>query len=196
MALWKTPAADPIQPTRAAAAQSLEDLEEIIAAGLTSFAQVGKALSTIKTKRLYEGQYESWEVYLDRRWKLTDDYATRLSVASEVCLHVKRAGLPEPVRASHARTLSKLPKEQQVEAWQETLDVVGNDPEAITAELVEDAVTKRRKKKARRKAPKAITLRGKGWAITITRKTVDVSIVEALADALNQAQAMTDRKAA
>lgn len=196
MALWNKSTPEPIQPTRAASVQSLEDLEAIISTGLTSFAQVGKALATIKTKRLYAEQYPSWEAYLDQRWKLTDDYATRLSIASEVCLNVKRAGLPEPVRASHARTLSKLPKEQQVDAWQETLTAAGNDPEAITAELVESTIAKRRKKKARRKAPKAITLRGKGWAITITRKSVDVSIVEALAAALNQAQAMTDKKAA
>ena len=185
----------PSQPTRAAAPR-LEDLEAIIDAGLTSFAQVGKALATIKAKRLFAAQYETWEDYLLNRWKITADYANRLVAAADVALELVRAGLPEPTRASHARTLATIPAEQRVEVWTDALDAAQGNPEAITAELIERAATPRRKKKARRKSPKAITLRGQGWAITITRKTVDVSVVEALAAALNQAQALTEKKAA
>lgn len=179
-----------------AAAPSLEELEAVIDAGLTSFAHVGKALATIKAKRLFAAQYGTWEDYLSVRWKITADYANRLAVAADVCLELVEAGLPEPTRASHARTLATIPAEQRVEVWTEALDAAHGNPEAITAELIEKTAAPRRKKKARRKSPKAITLRGQGWAITITRKTVDVSVVEALAAALNQAQALTEKKAA
>lgn len=195
MSLFRKAPEQTIQPTRAAA-PTLEALEAIIDAGLTSFAQVGKALATIRSKRLYASQYATWEDYLAQRWKITSDYAQRLSGAAEVCFELVQAGLPEPTRASHARTLATVPTEQRAEVWTEVLAKAKGDPDAITAELIENAAAPRRKKKPRRKSPKAITLRGKGWAITITRKTVDVGIVEALAEALNQAQAMTDRKAA
>lgn len=195
MSLFRKTADAPIQPTRAAA-PSLEELEAIIDAGLTSFAKVGKALATIKSKRLYTTQYATWEDYLSQRWKITPDYANRLANAADVCLDLIEAGLPEPTRASHARALVTVPAEQRAEVWTEALAAAEGDPEAITAELIEKTAAPRRKKKARRKSPKAITLRGRGWAVTITRKTVDVSVVEALADALNQAQAMSEKKAA
>jgi hypothetical protein len=175
---------------------SLDELEAVVDAGLNSIAQVGLALDTIQTRKLYEPAYQDWPTYLDTRWKLTTDYANRLIQAAAIVAKITAAGLPEPVRTSHTRELAKVRPDAITQVWMEALEESGQDPEAITAQQIASKATKHRKRKARRKAPKAIKLKGRGWTIILQRSTVDVDPLKALDEAVDQMEAQANAKAA
>jgi hypothetical protein len=105
------------------------------------------------------------------------------------------AGLPQPLRESHARELKKIPTEHRGELWQSAIaDAGGIDN--VTAEQIASKGAKHRKPKARHKKPKAVTLRGKGWVIVVSRKTADLDILAILDEATDQLEAKAKPKAA
>lgn len=173
-----TPAADQ-GPT-------LAELETVISEGLDTVLRVGTALMQIRKRELYRDRYATWEAYLDARWRMTAAYASKLVEAAAVCIELKNAGLPELVREAHARELRKVPADKRAEAWKETLDAAGGKPEDVTAALVASVAAKHRTKKARRKKPKTIVLKGRGWTLSLTRKSIDVNPVQALNEALSK----------
>jgi hypothetical protein len=116
--------------------------------------------------------------------------------AAAIAAKIKAAGLPEPTRTSHTRELAKVKPDAVTQVWKESLDEAKQDPEAITANLIADKATKHRKRKARRKAPKAIRLKGKGWSLVLTLKSVDVDPLRALDEATDQLEAEAKPKAA
>ncbi len=175
---------------------TLEELEAVVATGLESFAAAGRALAEIKDRKLYRREVGTWSKYLETRWHLTPDYASKLITAAMIANELAEHGLPAPLRESHARELSRVPPEVQPEVWQESLAEVGNDPAAITAELIADTAAKHRKPKARRKAPKAIKLKGKGWSIVITRSTTDLDPLALLDLAAEQLRTKANNRAA
>jgi hypothetical protein len=175
---------------------SLAELEAVVDAGLDSITHVGLALEAIKQRELFRPTYPDWPSYLDARWKLTPDYAQRLIQAAAIAAKIKAAGLPEPTRTSHTRELAKVKPDAVTQVWKESLDEANQDPEAITANLIADKATKHRKRKARRKAPKAIRLKGKGWSLVLTLKSVDVDPLRALDEATDQLEAKAKPKAA
>jgi hypothetical protein len=185
-----------IDSTEETTAPTLWELEAVVDAGLNSIAQVGLALDTIQTRKLYEPAYQDWPTYLDTRWKLTTDYANRLIQAAAIVAKITAAGLPEPVRTSHTRELAKVRPDAITQVWMEALEESGQDPEAITAQQIASKATKHRKRKARRKAPKAIKLKGRGWTIILQRSTVDVDPLKALDEAVDQMEAQAKAKAA
>jgi hypothetical protein len=165
---------------------TLQELEDRIATGLGTVERVGLALMEIKSRRLYKDRYATFEAYLTDRWKMSLAYAQKLVEAASVCQELRSAGLPAPTRESHTRELRKVPTDKRSEAWTETLTAAGGNPEAVTAELVAAVATKHRTKKARRKAPRTIVLKGKGWTLSLTRKSIDVNPVQALTEALSK----------
>jgi hypothetical protein len=178
----------PTEPT-------LDELEAIVSTGLDSVANVGLALQAIKDRELYRPQYDSWPTYLDARWKLGLDYANKLIVAGGIVLKLRAAGLPEPSAVSHTRELAKVKPEAVTQVWTDTLDEVGT-VDNVTAETIAKHATKHRKRKARRKAPAAIRLKGKNWALVLTRKTADVDPIAILAEATEQLAQRAAKKAA
>ena len=189
--------ATPIQLAEVTSTEpTLEELEAVVATGLESFAAAGRALAEIKDRKLYRRDAGTWSKYLETRWHLTPDYASKLITAAMIANELADRGLPVPLRESHARELSRVPPEVQPEVWQESLAEVGNDPAAITAELIADTAAKHRKPKARRKAPKAIKLKGKGWSIVITRSTTDLDPLALLDLAAEQLRAKATNRAA
>jgi hypothetical protein len=175
---------------------TLEELEAVVATGLESFAAAGRALAEIKDRKLYRREVGTWSKYLEERWHLTPDYASKLITAAMIANELAANGLPAPLRESHARELSRVPTEHQPEVWQESLAEVNFDPAAVTAELIADKATKHRKPKARRKAPKAIKLKGKGWSIVLTRSTIDLDPLAVLDLAAEQIRTKANNRAA
>ena len=189
--------ATPIQLAEVTSTEpTLEELEAVVATGLESFALAGRALAEIKDRKLYRREIGTWSKYLETRWHLTPDYASKLITAAMIANELAANGLPAPLRESHARELSRVPTEHQPEVWQESLAEVNNDPAAVTAELIADKATKHRKPKARRKAPKAIKLKGKGWNIVITRSTTDLDPLALLDLAAEQLRMKANNRAA
>lgn len=184
----RRPATEPTAPT-------LDELEAIVSAGLESIANVGLALLAIKDRELYRPEFETWISYLDHRWKMTMDYAHKLIVAGGIVLKLREAGLPEPSAVSHTRELAKVKPEAVTQVWEQTLDDVGT-VDNVTAEVIAKHATKHRKRKARRKAPAAIRLKGKSWTIVLSRKTADLDPIAILAEAAEQLAQRAAKKAA
>lgn len=192
----ETPRRRSVEPTNAVNEPTLPELESIVDAGLESIGNVGQALFAIKDRELFKPQYATFGEYTEARWKMSGDYAERLIRAGIVVLKIKAAGLAEPTHTSHARALATVPDEAVTKVWQESLDAVGGNPEAITAEVVAGKAAKHRKRKARRKAPAAIRLKGKGWSIVIARKSIDLDPSKILAEAIEQLTQQAAKKAA
>jgi hypothetical protein len=192
MALFTRQTATPTPEPR----PTLDELEAVISAGLETIEHVGNALLTIRTRKLYRDGYETFETYLNERWKMSVDYCKKLVDAATLCKEIRSVGLPAPTREAHARELRKVPTDKRSEAWQETLAAAGGDPANVTAEQVAKIAAKHRKTKARRKAPKTIVLKGKGWTIRLERKSVDVDAAAALTEALTKLSANVATKLA
>ena len=85
----------------------LEQCERTIAQGLQTFVDVGTALLTIRDKRLYREQYDTFEDYCQKQWRLARRRAYQLMDAAQVVQNVKNfSHLPE--RESHAAPLATL----------------------------------------------------------------------------------------
>jgi hypothetical protein len=189
------------QPTAATAnvdeqGPTLAELEGVISQGLDTVYRVGSALLQIMRRELYRGQYPSFEAYLDARWKMTSVYAHKLMEAAAICAELRKAGLPELTREAHARELSKVPSDKRSEVWRETLAAAGGKPEEVTAGLVAAHAEKHRKKRVRRKKPKTIVLKGKGWKLSLERTSVDIDPAAALNEALAKLASESGKKAA
>lgn len=176
--------------------RELAEAEDKIRTGLVSFSEMGQALALIKERQLYRATHHSFESYLLDRWKIGADYASKLITAASVCVKLVRDGLPAPVREKHTRELNRVEPEHRSEVWRAALDAAGGDPEQVTADVIAGVVAPRRTRKGRAKAPAAIKLRGKGWAIVLERKTAELDPVAILNDALEQIRSKIDKRAA
>lgn len=168
-----------------AAIARLAELERIVETGLQAFHKAGLALETIRDQLLYKFKWASFEQYCEQRWSMSREHAHRLMQAAHVCRNL--AGLePLPANEAQARVLAPLPPEQQRQVWEQAKEAlpIGN----ITADQLEeirDQVAPSRKK-SRRKKPKAITLKGKGWKLVLTRRAAELDPVAILEEARQQ----------
>ena len=183
------------EPEPAANEPTLEQLEAIVSTGLNAVADVGLALTAIKDRELYRPQYDAWSSYLDHRWKLGLDYANKLIVAGAIVVKLRAAGLPEPVVVSHTRELAKVKPESVVDVWTEAIAEAGS-VDNVTAQAIAEKAAKHRKRKARRKAPAAIKLKGRGWSLVLSRKSTDLDPLAILTEAAEQLAQRAAKKAA
>lgn len=121
---------------------TLEGLEEIIERGLSTFFQVGDALSTIRDERMYRSEFATFEDYCRTRWGFSDSRARQLIAAAETVTTVTVAGGPAPTSERQARALNPLrdDPEAAADAMREAHEETGGKP---TAEAVEQAVKRR-----------------------------------------------------
>ena len=151
----------------------LAKLEQQISSGMVAFHRAGLALEEIRRRKLFYPKHENFEAYCSSRWNMSTAHVTRLIQAAEVCANL--AGLePLPSNEAQARVLARMEPEQQREVWSAAKDTlpVGS----ITAEALEEVADQvaPKRKRARRRKPKAITLRGKGWSLVLTRRSADL----------------------
>ncbi len=132
----------------------LDELETIIKDNFLSFYKVGCALKEISEARLYRETHKTFEAYCKELWDVNRRHAYRLIDSAKVVENLcpighKRAEMSSdilliadenkiPANEGQARPLTKLPQEQQIEAWQEA---VRTAPEGkITARHVNNVV--------------------------------------------------------
>lgn len=118
----------------------LAQCEAIIERGLQSFIEVGNALATIRDQRLYRATHATFEDYCQDRWGLTRRHINHTIAAAQVVENLGNLGtmVPKPANERQARPLTKLPPEQQREAWEEA---VATAPDGrVTAAHVERTV--------------------------------------------------------
>lgn len=103
--------------------RQLAQCEKVIAAGLQIFFEVGQALCTIRSRRLYRGQYETFEDYCRRRWDMSRFYAYRLIGAAGVMQRLLTIGnMPLPANEAQARPLTRVEPELIPTVWRKALE--------------------------------------------------------------------------
>lgn len=70
----------------------LAELEQIVAAGLQTFVDVGLALRAIRDERLYRDAHDTFEAYLDDRWHMSRSRGYRLIDGARVAELVSPIG--------------------------------------------------------------------------------------------------------
>lgn len=94
--------------------QSVEkaELEKVIANGIKTFRDVGEALATIRAKKLYADEFETFEEYVKTKWDIGRAYAYRMIEAAEIAKDLSPIGdIPSE---AVARELSSIPKIERV----------------------------------------------------------------------------------
>jgi hypothetical protein len=131
-----TPQCTALAPYEAA---RLAQLEAVIAEGMQTFVDVGKAIAEINESLLYRSTHPTFEAYCKDRWGFTPQRAYQLMDAAEVHEQV-----PEAANERQARTLASVPKEEQSEVWADAKERARQDgAERPTAKHVEEAVRAR-----------------------------------------------------
>jgi hypothetical protein len=121
-------------------AQILAHYEEVIERGIKTFVEVGRALMTIRDRKLYRANYATFEAYCRERWDLSRPYAYQLIDASVVVENLSGITDIVPMNEAQAQPLTSLPPEEQMEVWAE---VVKTAPASgVTAKHVKATVSR------------------------------------------------------
>jgi hypothetical protein len=132
--------AGPTDALSPAETDALARCERIIAEGIQTFVEVGRALLVIRDGQLYRQTHATFEAYCRERWDLSRTYAYQLIGASEVVDEVAAVSDVVPANEAQARPLASLPPEQRLEVWQAAVDTA---PEGkITATHVKRTVAR------------------------------------------------------
>jgi N6-adenosine-specific RNA methylase IME4 len=92
--------------------------ELIIERGLQTFLEVGRALITIRDRKLYRRDYHSFAAYCRTRWNMSRPRAYQLIGSVAVMQNLSTlVDIPLPTHESHTRWLLSLTPGQQRETW-------------------------------------------------------------------------------
>jgi len=108
----------------------LAELETVIDRGLTSFREVGEALTEVRDSGLYRHGHGTFEEYCAERWQLSRPRVYQLIDAVSVVSTMVDTGLPAPTNERQARELARVPESQRAEVWEETLARTEGKPTA------------------------------------------------------------------
>jgi hypothetical protein len=122
----------------------LAELESGVERTLNSFLECGRALCEIRNKRLYRGQYGTWEDYCTRKWGLGYSRANDLIRSTEVAEHLlsgpaapgKDAVLALNLSADTLRPLQKLEPELQSAVWRLASRVSEHPTQHVVSKIV------------------------------------------------------------
>jgi hypothetical protein len=121
--------------------RGLEELEGIIARGLGTFIDVGRALLEIQSRRLHlQAGYRSFAVYVTERWDLSETHAYRQIEAAKVIDILSPIGETSlPANEAQARELTPLV--QNPDAIRAVWAEIGATGERVTARAIRAKVT-------------------------------------------------------
>lgn len=118
----------------------LERCEVVIKQGLEIAIEVGQALSTIREKRLYRLEFDTFEDYCLHKWGKRRQVVNRMIAASDTLLNLEPMGSILPQSERQTRPLTQLQPEAQREAWKEVVQQAEQTNQPITAAKVQDVV--------------------------------------------------------
>lgn len=95
----------------------LESRETIVADGLRTFVDVGRALMEIRDKRLYKEHFQTFESYCRKRWSFTKTYANQ-QIAAACAVDGLATIAVKPDRESQVRPLLKLHESDRAKVWE------------------------------------------------------------------------------
>ena len=114
----------------------LSQLQNIVDAGLQTFVKVGKSLKEIRDGRLYRTSHSRFDDYCRARWGWSKSHSNRLIEGARAADNVTPIGV-KPANEAQVRPLTKLPADEQREAWGAAVETSGGSP---TARDVQEAV--------------------------------------------------------
>ncbi|HEV7925249.1 MAG TPA: hypothetical protein VGR14_07840 [Verrucomicrobiae bacterium] len=112
------------------------ECEEIIRHGWETFVEVGRALSTIRDKRLYRDRYGTFEGYCRKKWEFSRTHAYRMIEAAAVDAVLSPIGV-KLHSESQARPLAGLAPHSIPAAWKRAEQLAG--AAQVTARVVRQA---------------------------------------------------------
>lgn len=131
-------------------AMGLAELEAVIAAGLHTFVDVGRALARIKEVELYKNDHKTFEAYCRDKWDFGKGYANHQIRAANLTATIVAKGLPAPGSEGVCRALSKVPEQDRAKVWAALVE--GRQAHEVTAKEVTVAVSKHVEKQAPKEA--------------------------------------------
>jgi len=125
--------------------KTFKRLDAIVAKGMATFVDVGRALTQIQSHRLYRECYESFEDYFQRRHDLSKSQAYRLIESAATVANLKKS-VPHggrnppklPSSERQCRELSSVPDGAKPEVWQRVCDRSTTTGQPITGKLVRE----------------------------------------------------------
>lgn len=112
----------------------LDQLEERIGAGLSSFIEVGEALSAIRERKLYRQTHGTFEDYCVSRWKMKRAHAYRLMDAAAALSPI--GDKSSITTESQARELARVEPAQRQAVVEKAIQATGGK---ITAAALKEA---------------------------------------------------------
>ena len=124
-------------------AKELARHEKVLARGLATFVEVGRALLAIREDRLYRQTHSSFEAYCRERWDIAKPHAHQLCCAAQTMEQLVPIGTTLPANEAQVRPLLAITLEQRAGVWQEVLERAEKNGEGkphVTAKLVDSTV--------------------------------------------------------
>ncbi len=120
---------------------TLESCEERIS---SSFVALGEAIRTIRDRRLYREDFDTFEAYCQDRWGWTRQHAYQLMAGAEVAAHLASTfvdELPLPTSEGQVRLLTRFEPQEQAGLWREA--VVRSAGRPPTMAMVREVIQER-----------------------------------------------------
>lgn len=124
-----------VEPLSAMEQSALTLAETKIERGLTSFIEVGEALSEVRDSRLYREHFGTFEAYCRDRWGITDRRARQMIDAAAVVGELP-TGTTVPINEGQVRELRGLDPEDAAEVMQTAEEISDGK---ITASTIRQA---------------------------------------------------------
>ncbi len=120
--------------------ETLEDCEERIS---SSFVALGEAIRTIRDRRLYREDFDTFEAYCQERWGWTRQHAYQLMAGAEVAATLASTfvdELPLPTSEGQVRLLTRFEPKEQASLWKEAVTRSSGRPPtmAMVREIIEE----------------------------------------------------------
>ena len=132
--------------------KTLNSQLRIIRKGMSTFIDVGNALSRIREGKLYRETHKSFEAFAKYHFEYSRTYATGLANSAELISQLKEANVKElPKNEAQARIL--LGVANPIEVWSKSLETAKAKKRPVTANLIKNIGGKAPKPKPK-KPPK------------------------------------------
>lgn len=134
--------------------QTLETCEEKIS---SSFVALGDAIRTIRDRRLYRADFDTFEDYCRERWGWTRQHAYQLMAGAEVAATLASTfvdELPLPTSEGQVRLLTRFEPKEQAGLWKEAVSRSNGRPPTMA--IVREVIQEREPQPAPAPVPSAI----------------------------------------
>ncbi len=121
--------------------KELKRCKDVIRKGLGTFLEVGSALMTIQSKKLYLESHPTFEAFCRAEFEMGRSHAYRLIDSAKVIEDL--ASIEDrklPVNEGQIRILAGLPSEKRLPAWQKVIEFSSTEKSPITAKLIRKVV--------------------------------------------------------